>query len=158
MGHELPFIISRSTLFGSGAYVQHWTGDNLSSWNDLYLSLSEIFNFGLFGIPFVGADICGFAGETTAELCARWMQVGALYPFARNHNAINSRSQEPYAFSEPYVLESSRKSLQLRYSLLKHYYSLFLDNNGAGTVFRPIFFEFPNDDKIYDVDWEFMIG
>jgi len=87
------------------------------------------------------------------------MQLGALYPFARNHNDNKGRSQEPYAFTnDPYVLSSSRKSLQLRYSILKHYYSLFVKNNGLGTVFRPIFFEFPNDETIFDIDWEFMIG
>ena len=75
----------------------------------------------MLGMQMVGSDICGFGGNATEELCARFFQLGSLYPFARNHNQEEMVDQEAYALG-PVVLEAAKKNLKMRYSLLKAYY------------------------------------
>ena len=57
-----PFVLSRSTFAGSGVHAAHWLGDNVASAGDLYYSIPTILSFQIFGVPLVGADICGFSG------------------------------------------------------------------------------------------------
>jgi len=42
---------------------------------------------GMAGISLIGADICGFQGYPSEELCARWAAAGAWQPLARAHHA-----------------------------------------------------------------------
>lgn len=153
-----PFVISRSTFAGHGKYAGHWTGDVWSSWEQLSLSVPDTLLFSLLGVPLVGADVCGFLGNTTEELCVRWTQLGAFYPFMRNHNDLHSLPQEPYRFSEP-AQQAMRKALGLRYALLPHLYTLFHGAHARGdTVARPLFLEFPEDPRTWPVDRQLLWG
>lgn len=153
-----PFVISRSTFPSQGLYSGHWLGDNRSQWKDLYTSIAGILTFNLLGIPLVGADICGFSEEPQEELCVRWTQVGAFYPFMRNHNAINMNAQDPTAFS-PQARLAMKQALLLRYSLFPLLYTLFHHAHVHGhTVARPIMFEFPKDIRTYGIDKQFLWG
>ncbi|KAF2170137.1 glycoside hydrolase family 31 protein [Zasmidium cellare ATCC 36951] len=152
-----PFIIGRSTFAGSGKYAGHWGGDNTSLFAYMYFSISQALNFALFGIPMFGVDTCGFNGNSDEELCNRWMQLSAFFPFYRNHNTLSANSQEAYVWAS--VAEATKKAMNIRYSLLPYMYTLFYYAHTTGsTVMRALSWEFPNDPTLAAVDTQFLLG
>ncbi|XP_034046312.1 lysosomal alpha-glucosidase [Thalassophryne amazonica] len=153
-----PFVLSRSSYSGIGRFSGVWTGDVQSDWEQLRYSIPAVLQFSLFGVPLVGADICGFGGNTTEELCVRWMQLGAFYPFMRNHNGKPNAPQEPYVFGKK-AQAAMRTAVNLRYSLLPFLYTLFHHaHTSAETVARPLFMEFPADPNCQTIDQQFLWG
>ncbi|KAJ3562776.1 hypothetical protein NPX13_g8438 [Xylaria arbuscula] len=152
-----PFIIGRSTFAGSGRVAGHWGGDNYSNWPYLYFSIPQALSFSLYGMPMFGVDTCGFANDASEELCNRWMQLSAFFPFYRNHNEINAISQEPYLWSS--VIEASKKAMAIRYSLLPYMYTTFyLSHSTGSTTMRALIWEFPEEPWLADADRQFMLG
>lgn len=156
MPNQRPFMLSRSTFAGLGRVSAHWLGDNYSTWESMRHSLQGVLTFQMFNIPMVGPDSCGFSGDVTEELANRWMQLGAFYPFYRNHNADSAAPQEPYLWKS--VAEATRKALKIRYQLLPYWESLFAEAKLNGTPpVRPLFFEF-DDARLLPVEEQFLIG
>ncbi|KAF8629789.1 hypothetical protein AX17_005568 [Amanita inopinata Kibby_2008] len=152
-----PFLISRSTYASAGKWTGHWLGDNFSLWSYMKYNIAGVLQFQIFQIPFVGADTCGFNGNTDEELCNRWMQMSAFTPFYRNHNIMGAISQEPYRWDS--VAAASRTAMAIRYSLLPYWYTLFADAARSGTPpVRALFFEFPDEPGLFGVDEQFLVG
>jgi len=86
-----------------------------------------------------------------------------IFPFAdmvpsyRNHNNRNTIAQEAYRWAT--TAESTRRIMNIRYSLLPYTYTLFHRANVAGeTVLRALAWEFPNDPSLAAIDNQFMSG
>ncbi|KAI0018569.1 family 31 glycosyl hydrolase [Xylariomycetidae sp. FL0641] len=152
-----PFIIGRSQFAGSGTVAGHWGGDNYAQWPYMYYSIPQALSFSLFGIPMFGADTCGFEGNATEELCSRWMQLSAFFPFYRNHNEFNATDQEPYVW--PKVAEATKTAMKIRYALLPYIYTTFYQSHSTGsTTMRALSWEFPNEPWLADADRQFLLG
>jgi alpha-glucosidase len=155
---ERSFVLTRSGYAGVQRWSSVWMGDNHSLWEHLEMSLPMLCNMGLSGVAFVGCDIGGFAGNATAELFARWMQVGMLYPLMRGHSAMTTARHEPWVFGDR-VERICREYINLRYQLLPYLYTLFWEATTTGTpILRPLLYHFPNDPNTYTLYDQVLLG
>ena len=147
---ERPFLLTRACFSGSQRYAAAWTGDNVSSWEHLLLSIRICQSLSATGMAFCGPDIGGFAGQASPELFARWMQAGVLYPFMRTHYSHEeTEEQEPWSFG-PEAEAVSKAAIELRYRLMPTIYSAFADcTETAEPPMRPLFLEHPDDPETH---------
>ena len=156
--NKRPFILSRSNFLGGHRYAATWTGDNLSSIDQMKLSVPMSLTLGLSGQPFNGPDIGGFCENVNAELLAQWTAMGVYFPFVRNHTIDGSVDQEPWAFGEE-VLNSCRTAIERRYMLMPYVYTAFREASINGMpVMRPLFMADPKDRTLRSEDQAFLLG
>jgi alpha-glucosidase len=158
LGGERPLVLTRSGYAGIQRWSACWMGDNSSFWEHLEMTMPQLMNMGLSGVPFVGTDIGGFFGNASGELFARWMQLGVLTPFCRGHSVAGSERHEPWVFG-PEIEAICREYMQLRYRLQPYIYSLFWQASQTGApVLRPLLYHFSDDPGTYQIHDQVMLG
>lgn len=155
---ERPYVMTRAMFAGTQRYAVSWTGDNRASWEHLKLSVAMILNLGLSGMPYVGADIGGFAGAPSADLLTRWIEIGAFLPVFRDHYGKGLPAHEPWADGAVH-LDIRRRFIEERYRLLPYWYALADEHARSGApLVRPIAYEFEDFASTCDASSAFMVG
>ena len=155
---ERTLIITRSGYSGLQRYSSVWTGDNIASWEHLWLADVQAQRLAISGISFCGSDIGGFIGQPNAEMMIRWIQLGIFHPFCRVHSSGDHGDQEPWVFGEE-CTDIFRKYVEIRYQLLPYIYTTFYQYHKFGTpMMRPLVFIDQEDVLNRDKDHEFLLG
>ena len=168
------FIMTRSAFAGQQHYGSNmWSGDVNSSWDMLRKQVPAGLSFSLTGDPNFNTDIGGFfcnayntRGPGSApknpqfqELYVRWMQYGLFCPVFRSHGADAPREIWQFGKKGEPVYDAIEKQIRLRYRLIPYLYSTawqVTSNNES--YLRPLFSDFAQDRRVWDIADEFMFG
>ena len=67
--------------------------------------------------------------------------------------------RDPANLPNEYYRQAAKTALDMRYSLVSYFYFMFHEANSTGIpVARPLFFDFPTDNRTWAIDEQFMIG
>ncbi len=153
-----PFVITRAAYAGAQRFCSTWTGDNVATWEHLWIANVQVQRMCMSGMSFVGSDIGGFAEQPNGELFARWIQLGIFHPFFRVHSSGDHGDQEPWSFDKE-VTNIVRKFIELRYQLLPYLYTMFWKySNENIPMLKPLVYFDQEDHQTHFRTDEFIFG
>ena len=166
------FILTRSANAGLQRYgAAVWSGDIAARWHDMKNQVAAGVNLSMSGIPYWTMDIGGFAvehrfenakGEDAKEwkeLMTRWYQFGSFCPLFRVHGQFPYREIFNVADEKDSAYQSMLFYDQLRYRLMPYIYSLAgYTYHKDYTIMRGLVMDFPNDNKVTDLNDQYMFG
>ena len=181
-GRDDIVSLVRCAWAGSQKYgALAWSGDVQSDFITFRRQVVSGLNMGMAGIPWWNADIGGFfSGDIRSkdfhELLMRWFAFGCFSPVMRLHGDRNPHDKpilissggkecaptgadnEVWAYG-PEVEKVLRKFIDLRYRL-KPYIARAMDqaHENGSPVIRPLFYNFPEDKKAWDVEDAYCFG
>ena len=181
-GEEEVMSLVRCAWAGSQKYgVLTWSGDIHSCFRAMKEQIQAGLNMGMAGIPWWTSDIGGFIGGDISdpyfkELVVRWFAWGAFCPVFRMHGErspwyereqefINNVRQltsgqdnEVWSFGEENY-EIMKKYLFVREKMRPYVRECMQKTSETGEpVMRPLFFDFPEDKRAWEVEDAYMFG
>jgi alpha-D-xyloside xylohydrolase len=167
-------LLCRSAWAGQQRYsAAVWSGDIPATWDSLRRQVRAGLSIGIAGIPWWTTDIGGFHGgdaadEAYRELMVRWFQYGAFCPLFRLHGDREPRTptgwdmtggpNEVWAFGEEAY--GIIREVMLMRERLRPYLHAQLDRASTEGLpaMRPLFVDFPDDERAWAVEDQFMFG
>ncbi len=179
-GQENIVNLLRCAWAGSQRYgALVWSGDIDSSFESLRNQLAAGLNMGLAGIPWWTTDIGGFHGGVNddpsfRECLIRWFQFATFSPVLRMHGdrephsaplsatgggmCVSGAPNELWSFGDE-VYSILEKYLRLRERMRPYVRSLMSAAHTHGSpIIRPLFYDFPADDRAWDIEDAYMFG
>lgn len=150
-------LFSRASYIGAHRYGGIWTGDNSSWWEHIVLNMKMMPSLNMCGFLYSGADTCGFGSNIDPELAIRWNQLSIFTPLYRNHSALGTKDQEPFAFDLE-VEKIIKNTIRFRYAIIPYLYSEFMKAvNNSDMFIKQLGMEY--EDKFSkEVEDQLLIG
>lgn len=179
-GEEDIILLTRACYPGSQRFGSLcWNGDIQSTFMNLKMSIKTGLSMGMCGIPWWNSDIGGFfngdiESNSFRELLVRWFQFGVFCPVMRLHGS--RRKESTYVYRHPGIIEPSAGANELWcfgdavYPILKScielrerlcdYICKYMDiaSKTGAPIMRPMFWDFYNDEKTYELEDQYMFG
>jgi alpha-D-xyloside xylohydrolase len=174
----------RSGWVGSQKYASLlWSGDVPSTFESFRDQVCCGLSVGLAGLPWWTSDIGGFMEGNVndpdfKQLLMRWFQFAAFCPILRLHGDRDPHDIPPLATNTDHgggflftgqpnemwsygdeAFKVMKKYLDIRETLKPYLKKLFKEAQDKGTpLMRAMFYEFPQDEKCWDLSDQYMFG
>lgn len=155
-----PLLFHRWGGLGNHRYQIGFSGDTVSVWPSLAFQPWFTATAANVGYAYWSHDIGGhMPGAVDPELFTRWVEFGAFSPILRTHTTKNPDSERRiWAYPEPYS-DILRNTFQLRYAMQPYLYTEARRTYDTGVAFfRPLYYDWPDDDHAYTSKDEYMFG
>lgn len=179
-GMETAVNLLRCAWAGSQRYgALVWSGDIHSDWETFRRQLCAGLNMGIAGIPWWTTDIGGFSGGNPKDpafqqLLVRWFQWGAFCPVMRLHGDRVPQTPLKHADGSPTMPTGAdneiwsfgddhtpilEKYIRFRETMRPYIRELMKEAHEEGRpVIRPMFYEFPEEKKCWELQDQYMFG
>ena len=165
LGDKAPraMIYHRWGGLGSHRYQVGFSGDTYATWDVLSFLPYFTATASNVGYGYWGHDIGGHmqpkgVRETDPELYTRWLQAGVFTPIFKTHSTKDMTMEKRF-WVFPEHFEAMRSAIRLRYDLSPYIYTMARKAYDTGvSLCRPLYYEWPEDNRSYDEKYEFMFG